>query len=383
MTVRVLQLAPMLQSGAGGMIADLAIGLRKAGIESEVISSGDLAPLRDWPDLVKRLYDAGIAYGRIDFFRRDQEVFWDSVGRLAKRLRGADFDLLHAHSGVPAMAAHCALDLLGRSTPVVGTFYSWGIGRPEWMNASDTCAFARCRAMTVVSTWYRDFLVQRGIPAERIEIIPPGIDAALFGLAPQREGLRRACGFQPGDYPVIADLAVIEPRKNQAAAIEALALLPGDLHCRLALIGAIKDERYHAELLERAGRLGIGDRVAFTGKVDDPYPLLAAADVFLFPSLSEGLGIAILEAMALGVPVVASAVEGAADIVIDGRTAVEIDPENPGGIAAKVEGLLRSPRRAGEMKTAAAEMVRESFSIENLIGRTAELYRRVLDEEGE
>ena len=380
--MRVLQLAPMLQSGAGGMIADLAIGLRGSGIDCEVISSGDLAPLRDWPDLVKRLYDAGVRYGRIDFFRRDPKVFWDSVDRLAKQLRRADYDVLHAHSGVPAMAAHCALDLLGKRTPVVATFHSWGIGRPEWMNVADTCAFTRCRAMTVVSTWYRDFLVRRGIPAERIQIIPPGIDAALFEVEPDREGLRRACGFEPGEYPIVAELAVIEPRKNQKAAIEALAILPSDLSCRLALIGAVKDERYHAELMEIVERSGLADKVAFTGKVDDPYPLLAAADAFLFPSLSEGLGIAILEAMALGVPVVASAVEGAADIVIDGQTAVEIDPGDPKGIAAKIEGLLRSPQKGEEMKLAAVEMVRRSYSVENLIGRTEELYRRVQSKEG-
>jgi glycosyltransferase involved in cell wall biosynthesis len=380
--MRVLHLAPMLQSGAGGMIVDLALGLRERGADCEVASSGRTTRLQDWPELVERLRSGGIPYHQINFFDRDEVTFRASVNDLAGLLSRGRFDLIHAHAGVPAAAAHAALEKIGASLPVVTTFYSWGVGRSKWMDDTDLLAFGRSARMIVISSWYRDFLTARGIEPNLIEIIPPGIDSRLFEMEGDRRQLEEACGFEPSESPLLACLAVIERRKNQVAAIEALASLPKELGCRLALIGAIKEPDYRNSLLEASERLGMGGRVALTDKVDDPYPLLAAADLFVFPSLSEGLGIAILEAMALGVPVAASAVEGAADIVIDGRTALAIDPNDPKQIAGALRKLLEEPGLAGKLVRGARKMIEERYTHTRTTERCLELYRRVMDESG-
>jgi glycosyltransferase involved in cell wall biosynthesis len=378
--MRVLHLAPMLQSGAGGMIVDLALGLRSNGIQCEVVSSGETTRLQDWPDLVERLGNGGIPYHQINLFDRDGAIFQESVESLEALLRSCKFDLLHAHAGVPAATAHAALELMGQRAPVITTFYSWGIGRPKWMDAADLQAFERSVRMVVISTWYREFLIARGIAPERIEIIPPGINPALLKVKGDRGWLEKACGFEHSDKPLAGCLAVIERRKNQLAAIEALALLPKELDCRLAFIGAIKEENYHNLLLDAAEQLGVADRIAFTGKVDNPYPLLAAADLFVFPSLSEGLGIAIMEAMALGVPVITSAVEGAADIVIDGRTALAINPRNPKQIAHTIIRLIEEHGLAQRLVNGARSMLESKYTRKKAIERYVELYRRVLYE---
>ena len=379
---RVLHLAPMLQSGAGRMIVELAQELRGHGFACEVISSGETSRLHDWPQLVKKLGLAGIAYEQINFFDRDPKILQDSANRLAKRLREVRYDVIHAHSGVPAAAAHSALERLDCRIPVVATFYSWGIGRPRWMDTVDTQAFSRCNRMIVISSWYRDFLERKGIELERIEMIPPGIDPALFEIRGGRALLEEACGFEHSENPILADLAVIERRKNQLAAIEALALLPSEAGCRLAFIGALKDKEYHAELVGAARRLGVNRQVAFTGEVDDPLPLLAGADLFVFPSLSEGLGIAIMEAMALGVPVVSTAVEGATDLIIDGETAIAVDPSDPRQIAVAIGRMLESSDLAARLAGAARLMILKRYVRTRTTERCADLYRQVLRESG-
>ncbi len=364
------------------MIVDLAQELSGHGVACEVISSGKTSRLQDWPELVEKIERSSVRYDQINFFDRDPEIFQDSVNRLVGRLREGRYNLIHAHSGVPAAAAHLALDLLGLRIPVVATFYSWGIGRPEWMDIADIEAFERCNRMIVISSWYRDFLEKRGIEPERIEIIPPGIDPSLFETRGKRELLEKICGFGHSEMPILADLAVIERRKNQLAAIKALALLPPESECRLAFIGALKDAEYYAELVTAAQRLGVTEKVAFTGKVDDPFPLLAGADIFIFPSLSEGLGIAIMEAMALGLPVVSSAAEGAADLVIDGETALAIDPRDANKIAAAVGTLLEKSDLAHRLTGAARIMIENHYVRTRTTERCADLYRRVLRESG-
>ena len=321
-----------------------------------------------------------VPYFELNLFQREPDVFRESVEGLIDHLRNQDYDLIHAHAGVPAAAAHSALDRIGRETPVIGTFYSWGLDRPEWMDTADLAAFSRCRRMTVVSSFYKRFLVDRGLAAGRIEIIPPGINSNLLEIKGDRGKLEEACGFKAGSYPLIADLAVIEPRKNQMAAIEAVALLPPERHVHLAFIGTIKDQEYHGRLMAAAERFGLGGWVAFTGHVDDPIPLLKGADLFLFPSLSEGLGIAILEAMAVGVPVIASPVEGAADIVLDGDTAIAVDPNDPKRISWAIEMALETPALMSRLASRAGEMVRRLYLWPQSVKRYIDLYRRAVED---
>lgn len=374
--IRVLHLAPMLQSGAGRLIVNLAIDSISLGSHSSVISTGRRNPaMQDWPDYVEKLRAGGVGYREIDFFSRDTSIVATSIAALAELLREEPFDVIHAHSGVPAAAAHAALAAIGAAIPVIVSFYSWGVGRPAWMDRDDLAAFRRCHRILVISRWYERFLIERGFSRGQVRMIPCGIDPALFTVVPDRAALERILPKPPGERPIAVILAVIEPRKNHMAALRALAAMhPADRPC-LVNIGTIKDPGCHAHLQDFIRTNGLQDVVGFSGFVDDPFPAAAAADLFLFPSLSEGLGIAILEAMALGVPVIGNPVEGAADIIRDGRTALAIDPADTGGFAAAIGTMAAQDELRRQVCAEAREMIRREYLWPDTVARTVAEYR--------
>lgn len=375
--LKILHLAPMLQSGAGKVITGLALDGRSHGIESEVVSSGDLNELRDWPEYVDQLRERGIRYGQINLFQRDPEILETSTAWLTGYVSSSEFDLIHAHSGVPAAVAKKALDILGLDVPLVSTFYSWGHDRPAWMDEYDLKAFRASQKITVISSHYRDFLLDHGFPAGMIELIPCGIDPAVFDTTRVRKSVLDYFDSSTEADVIISNLAVIEPRKNQSVAVKALAELPQDSKVRLLCIGRIKDHEYHRELLNLAQDLGVGDRLAFTDFVEDPLPLVAGSDIFLFPSLSEGLGIAILEAMALNVPVIGNPVEGAADLIRDNETALAANGEDFNDIAIRISQLIRDTNLSRVIAENAQKMVRKYYLWSRTVESTFALYKEL------
>lgn len=115
----------------------------------------------------------------------------------------------------------------------------------------------------------------------------------------------------------------------------------------------------------------------FTGVRRDVPRLLGAADVFALSSLSEGVSIAILEAMAAGLPVVATRVGGNPEIVLDGQTGLLVEPGRPDLLAAALEQLLKDPRRAAVLGAAGRRRAEEKFSLRAMVGAYAEMYREV------
>jgi glycosyltransferase involved in cell wall biosynthesis len=368
----------MLQSGAGRVIVDLAVDCREKGFETTVVSSGTLSELTDWPSLVSELKDSDIAYHELNLFKRDPQTFWSSVTRLMKIIEKGGIDLIHAHAGVPAAAAHSAMDMLGVKIPVVTTFYSWGTGRPEWMNIADLHAFHRSTVITVGSSYYRDYLLNHGIPPEKIELIPWGIDKSLLDVKGDRKALLSLCPGASDDDRFILILAVIEPRKNQEAVIRALPLLPDDKTNHLVCIGTKKDVEYYEQLMKLSGELGVEDRVTFTGYIENPAPLVAAADVFAFPSLSEGLGIAIIEAMALGVPVAGHPVEGAADLIKDDDTALAFNPDDPSEIAEAIGRICSVNGLADTLVRNSRSFIEKNYLWKTSVDRTTDIYNAVI-----
>jgi glycosyltransferase involved in cell wall biosynthesis len=123
-----------------------------------------------------------------------------------------------------------------------------------------------------------------------------------------------------------------------------------------------------------AAELGLRDRLHLLGLRDDIETLLRAADVFVQPSRSEGLPLAVLEAMAVGLPVVASRVGGIPEAVRDGETGVLVPPSQPAALAEELRKLLESPERRLELARAGRRRVREAFSLEAMLEKYLALY---------
>jgi glycosyltransferase involved in cell wall biosynthesis len=132
------------------------------------------------------------------------------------------------------------------------------------------------------------------------------------------------------------------------------------------------------ELAALADRLGVADAVYFPGVVEDVAPRLALAEVFVLPSRYEGMPFALLEAMAAGLPVVASAVPGNTNVVRDGLDGLLVPPEDPAALAAAITRLLREPDLAARLGPAARGRAATEFGVKAMVDRTLEVYWEAL-----
>ena len=210
-------------------------------------------------------------------------------------------------------------------------------------------------------------LISAGVAPERIRLIHDGIDADRF---------RPAAGRPRQSLPVISAIAVLEERKGHRVLLEAAARLKAQGHHAKYLLAG--EGSLRSELQRQAERLGLAEEARFLGFVADPVSVLAKTDLFVMPSISEGLGVAALEAMAAGKAVIASRVGGLAEVIVDGVTGLLVAPGNPAELASAIARLLKQPKLAEELGTKAAEHVRRHFTIEQTATKNEGYYYELL-----
>jgi glycosyltransferase involved in cell wall biosynthesis len=216
------------------------------------------------------------------------------------------------------------------------------------------------------------------VPPERVVVLPNGVDPAAGAalVSPGRQAaLRARYGLGP-ETVVGISVARLEANKGLSYLVRALAALDRDRPWRWVLVGTGRDR---AVLEALAGELGLGDRLVFAGAVDDAdlHNLYALAGVFAISSLYEGSSLATLEAMAHGLPVVATRAGGLPDKVLPGRTGLLVPPGDAPALAAGIARLLADPAAAGAMGAAGAALVAERFTWAAITARTLRLFEEL------
>lgn len=234
----------------------------------------------------------------------------------------------------------------------------------------DRTSRSKVDRFVAVSSEVASGLEAQGVKRERIVVVPNGVNVAA---------LREAAGIAPAQALAPATQRVgfagrLETVKGCEFFIRAVALLAGSHpEARFFITGTGSLE---PELRSLAAALGLTDRLDFLGHVDSLAPLLAASSVIVVPSLSEAFGLTAAEALALGVPVVASAVGGLPDIVVDGQTGLLVPASDAEAIAAAVSRLLDDAELARRLGAAGRERVSTRFTVERMV----EGYLRVYEE---
>ncbi|MHC4473357.1 MAG: glycosyltransferase [Planctomycetota bacterium] len=211
------------------------------------------------------------------------------------------------------------------------------------------------------------------VPEDRVDHVPNGVDAGLFGNDPARgNAFREERGLPPG--PLLVTTSRLHDQKGHDLMIRALAALPD---AQLAVAGRGKRE---PEIRELAREVGVAARVHFLGHVDDVPALLSAADLFVLASRFEGMPNNVLEAMAAGLPIVATAVGDVPLMLEDGVSGLLVPPEDPGALSGALARLLSDPGLARALGEAARRRARERYTVEAMVTATEASLRRAVEE---
>lgn len=229
-------------------------------------------------------------------------------------------------------------------------------------------------ALVAISGAVRDVMVQCGVDSNKIRLIESGVDVDNFANVAPDKDLRANLDIDPA-AAIVCTTATLAERKGIKYLIEAVSMLKNrnrNIHLIIAGIGELR-----AELEKLANDLGVN--ASFLGFYKDTPALLASIDVFVMASLAEGLGVAVLEAMAAGKPVVASAVGGLRESVIDGKTGFQVPPADSSALAHAIDTLVSSPKMAREYGLAGQERVRSNYSLENMAKKNEALYFELMN----
>lgn len=242
--------------------------------------------------------------------------------------------------------------------------------RAQWL-AGLTLRLLRRPGITwiAISTRIRTYMAEHGVPSEQIVVLPNGIEPSSYAnVAAQVERVREAW---PQEAAVLA-VARFTYQKGLDILLHAWARISGLMPCaRLLLVGG---GTLLPQLDAMARALGVSASVRFTDLVSDVRPFLAEAQVFVLPSRFEGMPNALLEAMAAGLPCVATRVSGSEDLIVDGESGLLVPPEDPAALAEALLTLMTNPERARKLGRAARERIENHFSDTILIGRLVTLY---------
>ncbi len=298
------------------------------------------------------------------------------VPRLVSVLRRHRVEIVHSHVW-PANVWGRVVGGAMRVRGLVVTEHNVDLWKRKTHFLVDRClARLTNRILCVSKAVERFYHESAGIPREKLEVVPNGIDPAPFAESIDAASVRREVGVRKAG-PVLAVVARLLPQKDHRNLLEALARLKErglEVSCLVAGDGPLREE-LEKLALERK----LGDTVRFLGERRDVPRLLLASDLVVLSSAHEGMPLAVLEGMAAGKPAVVTDVGGNAEVVRNGETGFVVPPSDPAALANAIEKLLRAPDVARAMGAAGRERVRREFSVATMVRRNEEIYERILD----
>jgi glycosyltransferase involved in cell wall biosynthesis len=337
----------------------LVVGLAKRGHVAEIVAVRNSA-------IAARAQAAGIHVHEVSNRARRISAA-RAVCRLVKQKR---FDLVYGNEAHALTAAWLARS--HRHVPLVAA------RRVTFPLSRSPISLARYRAATrilAISQAVRDALAAAGFGEDRVEVVLDGIEIPDPIDAQTRARARRRWGFN-AEERVLALVAALTGEKGHALLIEAFSKLRREVpNCRLLLAG---EGGLRARLEGQVREAGLESAIIFTGFLPDVESVYAACDLFVFPSLQEGAGSSLLRAMAFGLPVLALARGGVAEIIDNERNGVLVQEATAEAIAAEAARMLRDPERMDRLGKSGRKTAAANYSAERMVDATAHVFERLI-----
>lgn len=316
---------------------------------------------------------------RIEVLTRRPGIDWRSSFRLARFLRREQVDLVHAHQYTPYFYSNLARFFYRR--PAI-LFTEHGRHFPDYPRrkrmAVNRLFLKSCDRVIGVGEAVREALISNeGICPERIKVIYNGVDLAPFQDGTQeREVVRRELGLEAGSL-VILQVARLDYLKDHGTAIRTIdRVLQKCPRARLVLVGDGPEEPQIRELVRQRG---LEPHVQFLGLRTDVARLLQAADIFLLTSISEGIPLTLIEAMAAGIPIVATRVGGIGEVVADGSTGLLAPSGDHSSLAEQILRLSENAALRRELGAEGRERAWALFSEKKMHASYRQLYQEMLE----
>jgi glycosyltransferase involved in cell wall biosynthesis len=304
---------------------------------------------------------------------------WREIWHLSSILRRERIDIVHCHMAIASFCAAPTARLSGVPTVIETTH-----GREIWREnktIKGSYWFDRQigrlidRFIAVSDAVSRHLLENKRMPAHKVTVIRNGRDLSQFRPATRRQGAAARAAFGLTDEPTIVMIARFSVEKGHALLIDALRLIAARWP-RLAVVLA-GDGPLEEEIKAQCERYGLGDNVRFLGYRSDTEKLLAAADVVALPSKVEGLPLVAVEALAAARPLVATAVGGTPEVVVNGETGILVPPDDPAAFGKALDMLLSEPELRTRLGACGRKLAEKCFDVRTQIRRTVDLYREL------
>jgi len=381
MSRRVLHVLEATEGGTRTHLRDLVLRLQRMDWQVDVAVSDERDP--SFADDLALFQSAGVGIYIVKMQRRIAPLAdWRAFCDLWTILRQQRYDLVHTHSskagfvgrlaarvaGVPAL---CTPNAFRFQAPDAGGFERWLVVRLERLAASWGSG------IICVSEGEREAALEARIDrAERLHLVPNGIDLAPLDAAAGRGGGRDALALRAEAWPIVLTIGRRVPQKGDRYLLEAWPeVVRAFPDAQLVIVG---DGPLLDDLQQLATRLGIDDSVCFPARQGDVGRLYAMADVYVLPSLYEGCPYSLLEAMALGRTCVATAVAGSRDIIADGQTGLLVPAADPPALAAALLRALSDHDLRVKLGEQARHVARRDYTADRMAAATVALYDETL-----
>ncbi len=339
-------------------------GLNERGLRAELVAQPASA-------LAERAGANGI---KVHPIRMHGEADLFAARRIARLIAKERFDIVHMHTS-HAHALGCLACAFNR-TPlcIVSRRVDFAINRKPFGVPALKYRW-RVNHYIAISKAVKNVLAAGGVDEKKISVVNSGVERKAG--PDSRAEARRSLDVAP-DAKLVGNVGALVGHKGQRFLVEAAPLVVREMpSTKFVIVG---EGELMGLLRDRASQLGVDNAIIFAGFQPDVHRYISAFDVFVAPSVMEGLNTSILDAMMLGRPVVATTAGGIPEIIEHEKTGLLVPPANPEALAAAIVELLKDPEKAERLARAGQERVVEEFSAERMVEGTIAVYERLMQE---
>ncbi|MBF6612571.1 MAG: glycosyltransferase family 4 protein [Chloroflexi bacterium] len=347
-------------SGMGEHMLALALQLRDA---YEILFV--CPPSRSGTNFIERARAIGVKTPAIEV---------NNYTALCRALQMHQVDIMHCHAGIGWEGTKGVFAARDAGVPIViRTEHLPYLLTDRDQRENHVRIVAACDLLIAVSEWARRSYIDAGVPGHKITVVRNGIQP--LEAHSNRSQVRGSLGVGP-DTKLVVTVGRLTEQKGHSYLLEAIpSIIEPQSLAHFVWIG---EGDLEVELRQKAQRLGLSSRISFLGRRFDVAEILASSDIFVLPSLFEGLPLAALEAMYAGLPVVGTHVCGTSEVVRDGVTGRLVKSKESAALASAIIELLRQPELAAQWGANGRVVARRDFSAVRMARETAELYDMLL-----